>query len=147
MTDVSRSIRPIFSLLVLLACSLAVQAVAQESDESASPEAAADVPRVAEAAVCVGVEDRAPVGAAESFPADTERLYCFTDVRDAGGSTVVHAWIHEGTTRARVELEVGGDRWRTWSTKQILPDWTGSWQVKVMTADGAVLETLDFTVE
>ena len=110
-------------------------------------EASGDGPRLAEAAVCLSVEERAPVGADDTFPAGTERLFCFTDVRGAEGETIVHVWIHEGTTRARVELDIGADRWRTWSSKRLLPSWTGSWEVKVMTAAGAVLETLAFTVE
>lgn len=124
---------------------LAVVGVVPAFAQDAEP--APEGPSVAEAAVCTAVEDRAPVGAAETFPAGTEQLMCFTDLRNAGGQTIIHAWIHDGTTRARVELEVGGDRWRTWSSKKLLPEWTGAWQVKVMTADGAVLETLDFTVE
>lgn len=128
--------------VLVTALAFAGPVLAQDAAESA-PEG----PHVAASAVCTSVEDREPVGAATSFPAGTESLVCFTDLRDAADQTVVHVWIHEGTTRARVELKVGGDRWRTWSTKKLLPEWTGSWQVKVMTADGAVLETLDFTVE
>jgi hypothetical protein len=117
-------------------------ALAQEGAE-----AEVDGATVAESAICTQVEDRVPVGAAETFPATVDRLFCFTDLRGAAGTTVSHVWIHEGTTRARVDLEVRGDRWRTWSSKQILPEWTGSWEVKVLTAEGAVLHTLSFTVE
>jgi len=131
----------------ILTGALALVAFTAASTKAQDAAPAPESPSVAEAAVCTAVEDRAPVGAAESFPAGTEQLVCFTDLRDAAGQTIVHTWIHEGTTRARVELEVGGDRWRTWSSKKLLPEWTGSWQVKVMTANGAVLETLDFTVE
>lgn len=145
MNDVTRAIRRtvLFSLVALLAAGGTTRA----QDAPAETEETPAGPRVAEAAVCTAIEERAPVGAGTTFPAGTERLFCFSDLRDASGLTVVHTWIHEGTTRARVELEVGGDRWRTWSSKQLLPEWTGSWQVKIMTADGAVLETLDFTVE
>lgn len=101
---------------------------------------------VDEAAVCLEVVDREPVGTAERFAADVGTLACFTRITGGGGQVVVHAWIHEGTTRARVELEVGSDSWRTWSTKQILPSWTGSWEVKIMTPDGQVLKTVPFTV-
>ena len=138
-----RTLRPLSVVLLLL---LVVPALAQQDTPPEPPEQP-EGPYVAEAAVALRVENREPVGAAETFPAGTERLVCFTDVRDAAGRTLVHAWIHEGTTRARVELEIGGDRWRTWSAKNLLPEWTGQWQVKVMTADGAVLETISFTVE
>jgi hypothetical protein len=72
--------------------------------------------------------------------------YCFTQIAGASGKTIIHAWIHEGTTRARVELKIGSPMWRTYSSKQLLPGWTGDWQVKILTADGAVLQTIDFRV-
>ena len=117
------------------------------ADPVREPAVGAMAIEVAQAAICTAVEEREPVGVAESFPASIDRLYCFTDLRGAEGETVVHAWIHEGTTRARVELTARADRWRTWSSKQILPAWTGQWEVKVLTAEGAVLHTSSFTVE
>lgn len=120
-------------------------AFAQESGEPA--ESAAAAPTVVRAEVCADVVEREPVQTSTSFSADVGQLYCFTEIRGAEGTTVTHAWIHEGTTRARVELPVRSNRWRTWSSKQILPEWTGAWQVKILDADGVVLETLDFVVE
>jgi hypothetical protein len=102
---------------------------------------------VARAEVCTSIEDREPAGVSNRFDADVDQLYCFTEIRGAEGAVVTHAWIHEGTTRARVELPVRSPRWRTWSSKQILPGWTGDWQVKILDADGVVLETLEFVVE
>jgi hypothetical protein len=139
-----RSVPSTLALCVLILLTAVARPVgAQEEAQEAAPQG----PRIAEAAVCRAVEDRAPVDAGDTFAADTERLFCFTDVRGAEGETIVHVWIHEGTTRARVELEIGADRWRTWSSKRLLPSWTGAWEVKVMTEAGAVLETLAFTVE
>ena len=113
---------------------------------SAQEEAPATGPRVDQAVICTGVEDRQPVGADTRFPAGVERLYCWTRLADLDGKTVVHAWIHEGVTRARVELRVGSPMWRTYSSKQIRPEWTGKWEVKVMTQEGRVLSTLGFEV-
>jgi hypothetical protein len=36
--------------------------------------------------------------------------------------------------------------WRTWSTKQIEPEWTGEWTVRIEDAEGRVLDTLRFTI-
>lgn len=119
---------------------------AQEAPGS-SPETPAPPSPVFRAEVCTAVTEREPVGSATRFVADVGQLYCFTEIRGADGTSVTHAWIHEGTTRARVELPVRSARWRTWSSKQILPEWTGSWQVKILDADGVVLETLEFVVE
>ncbi len=132
-------------------------AIAQDADSSAvdrsQPAPSASVPdsltlSVEEAVVCLSVdkENRKPVGAGDRFPSDVGHLTCFTRIKGGKGGEVVHAWIHEGHTRARVPLKIGSDSWRTWSTKRILPSWTGHWEVKVMTPDGMVLRSISFTV-
>ena len=125
--------------LVCLVLAGVSPARSQEQDAPPSP--------VERAVVCTDVVEREPVGAAESFPGDVSRLFCFTEIRGLEGTTITHAWIHDGKTRARVELPVRSNRWRTWSTKKISPAWTGHWQVKVLDADGIVLSTQDFVVE
>ena len=62
-------------------------------------------------------------------------------------TTVTHAWYHEGKTMARVDLTVGSENWRTWSSKSYLPSWTGSWEVKVLDTDGMVLGAAEFEVK
>lgn len=131
-------------VMLILVLSLGLMAPVAGAQENEAP---ADGPRVDAAAICLGVEDHQPVGEASVFSADVDRLYCWTRLADLEGQTVVHAWIHEGTTRARVSLRVGSPMWRTYSSKRILPSWTGDWEVKVMTQDGQVLSTLAFQVE
>jgi hypothetical protein len=48
---------------------------------------------------------------------------------------------------AHVELTVGSPDWRTVSSKSLLPDWTGEWEVRVLDAAGNLLRTESFTVE
>jgi hypothetical protein len=100
----------------------------------------------ATAVICTEVTDRAPVGAAEKFPATVGRLMCFSEVKGATGK-VVHVWLHGDKEMASVELNIGGDRWRTWSSKNIMPDWKGAWKVEVRDEAGAVLATAAFTIE
>jgi len=97
------------------------------------------------AVVCTGVEDRTPVGAADSFPASVGSLYCFSEVRGGDGK-VVHVWIHDGAELAKIELRVQGERWRTWSKKRIDPSASGAWRVEVRSEDGAVLATATFEI-
>lgn len=104
-------------------------------------------PRVGASAICRAVDDHQPVDEGTTFGSDVERLSCWTRILDAKDKTIVHAWIHEGVTRARVELRIGSPSWRTYSTKKILPSWTGAWEVKIMTLEGLVLETITFHVE
>jgi hypothetical protein len=37
--------------------------------------------------------------------------------------------------------------WRTWSSKTLLPEWTGEWMVEVLTSDGTPLESVIFFVQ
>jgi hypothetical protein len=91
---------------------------------------------------------RAILGEAASFPAGDGRIYCLTRVHGMSPpTTVTHAWYHEGKTRARVDLNIGSENWRTWSYKTMLPAWTGYWEVKVLDEDGMVLGSAGFEVE
>jgi hypothetical protein len=104
--------------------------------------------RVERAAVARSVENREPVGEAASFPADVGSLSCFSKIVGAGEETeIYHVWRHGPTERAKVKLTVRGSSWRTWSTKRILPGWTGAWTVEIQDAQGNVLESVPFTVE
>jgi len=100
----------------------------------------------ATAVVCTEVANRAPVGAADRFPATVGKLVCFSEVRGASGK-VVHVWFRGDKEMLRVDLAVGGERWRTWSVKKIIPEWTGAWRVEVRAEDGTVLATTSFAVE
>ncbi len=103
---------------------------------------------VQQAVIATGVEAREPVGEAASFPADVGELVFFTRVLGATGETEIeHTWFHGQQERARVRLPVRDSPWRTWSTKKIAPDWTGTWSVEVRDAEGRLLDTLTFTIE
>lgn len=92
-------------------------------------------------------EIRGIVGAGELFAPDVERVFCLTRVEGlADDTTITHAWYHEGVTRARVDLPVRSSNWRTWSSKLILPGWTGVWEVKVLDSGGTVLASASFEI-
>lgn len=112
-------------------------------------DAAGDTARldVAGAVITTGVQDRMPTDTLSSVPADVGRVYLWTRVTGARGETrVAHVWYHGDRQRARVELRVASPDWRTWSSKEIVPSWTGDWRVEVVGPDGRVLETASFTV-
>jgi len=93
-------------------------------------------------------ETRSLIGTATTFPAGVERLWCRTRV--LGGSdptTITHVWYRDGKTMARVELDIRSGDWRTVSSKLLLPDWTGLWEVKVLDATGTILRSESVTVE
>ena len=112
-------------------------------------EAAEETPsaQVAQMAICRSVENREPLGAAESFDASVGKLYCFTNI--VGAQTpieITHAWYFGDTERAMVSLLVRSPNWRTYSSKNIMPQEVGQWRVDVIGPEGEVLKTQTFTV-
>ncbi len=102
---------------------------------------------VAESAIATQVADRQPVDNVTTVPPDVGRVYCWTRIAGAQGEVeIVHVWYRGDTEMARVPLRVASNNWRTWSSKNIEPSWTGQWRVDVEAPDGTVLESMSFTV-
>src|SRR3954471_21098574 len=100
----------------------------------------------AEAAIAKSVASGMPVDTAASFAADVGTVVCWSRISGAAaGSKVTHVWIHNPDT-PRVELNIGGSPWRTYSRKTIGSDGAGDWKVEVLDADGKVLSTKNFKI-
>ena len=91
--------------------------------------------------VAAAIEEREPVGSLDSLSTTTEQVYFFTEIVGLEDHTVTHRWLHGGEVRAEVPIAVGGPRWRAYSSKKMLPAWTGEWVVEVEDADGSILGT------
>ena len=99
-------------------------------------------------AVATGISDREPIDEGAVFSPALERIYYFTEIQSQRPSTeITHVWYYGDREMARVTLPVDGPRWRTWSSKQILPEWTGQWMVEAVTSDGTVVASQTFSVE
>ena len=94
-----------------------------------------------------GVIDREPVDGLRRIGNDTRQVYFYTELLGLAESTVVHRWEFNEQVMAEVPFQVGADRWRVWSSKQLDPLWRGLWKVTVIGADGVVLtsETFRYT--
>jgi len=93
-------------------------------------------------------ENRELVGKSASFAAGIEKIFCLSRIQGLEAPTsVTHVWYRDGKTMARVDLNVGSGYWRTWSSKRLLPDWTGRWEVKILDSDGRVLGSGSFEVK
>lgn len=102
---------------------------------------------VEESAIALDVIDRMPVGSDSTFVASVGRVFCWTRVAGAEGEVAIHhVWFHGDQEMADTELRIGGSPWRTWSSKAIVPEWTGAWRVEVRDSAGNVIETIRFTV-
>lgn len=121
------------SLLGLFTLLMATVAAAQDSTIT-----------VKRGVVCTGVVDREPVGEASAFADSITSLYCFTELDGALGQ-VVHAWYHGDKMMFEKVLNKGREgRWRTWSQKNLVKEWTGAWRVDIKDTSGNVLKSMSF---
>jgi len=106
--------------------------------------AVAQAPTV-EAEVATAIVDRMPEGSGQAFAADVGEVHAWMRITGAEGATIHHVWIH-GEDEWSVPLTIGSTSWRTWSSKQIPPEWAGEWRVEIRDDTGNLLEALSFTV-
>ena len=91
---------------------------------------------VARAMFTTGIVDREPVDDLATVPNTEDRIYFFTDLRNLEGQIVTHRWEYNNKVMAEVTFQVGGPRWRVFSSKNLLPHWTGHWTVIVSDENG-----------
>jgi hypothetical protein len=98
--------------------------------------------------VGTGVENGEPVGAAETFPASTEKVYCFLEAADIAKDTEVSfVWWYGEKEMLKTTLPLkAGSKWRTYANKN-LRGMKGEWKVEVRSLDGKVLKDVKFKVE
>jgi len=132
------ALRPRTSRLLALLAVLALPAAwppatALEAGEGNPPG------RVARSQFTSAVREREPVDRVQVLTNDRRRIYFFTELHGLAGQTVTHRWAWRGRVMAEVRFPVGGPRWRVWSSKRLLPSWTGTWEVSVLDGQGRVL--------
>jgi hypothetical protein len=124
-----------------------VLVAARVSAQDAAPQqAGAPKAPAAEAAVGTSVENRALVGASESFPASAGRLACFARITDAADTEVEFVWYKGDAEQARVKQMVKTNPYRTWSTKTLPADAAGDWRCDVVQGE-KVLHSVKFKVQ
>lgn len=99
---------------------------------------------VARAQFTTGIDDREPVDSISQIGTAHDRVTFFSELRDLEGHTVTHRWTHDGETQATINFNVGGPRWRVWSSKDLLVDWEGTWSVEVVDDAGRLHGTWSF---
>lgn len=85
------------------------------------------------------VVDREPTDQIDTLTTETNAIYFFTEISNMEGKTVTHRWIFDGQTRAEVSFEIGGPRWRVYSSKKLTHEWVGTWTVEVVDGEGTPL--------
>ena len=98
--------------------------------------------------VGMGVENSEPVSVAETFPASTERVYCFLEAADIAKDTEVSfVWSYGDKEMLKTILPLkAGPKWRTYANKN-LRGLKGDWKVEIKDSEGKVLKDVKFKVE
>jgi hypothetical protein len=113
-----------------------VNAQAADQQQSAAPAAPSTTGTIARAAFTTAVENR-----------DHNQIYYFTELKDMEGEQVTHRWEYNGKVMAEVPFQVGGPRWRVFSSKNLDSDWKGEWKVSVIDSHGGTLGVNTFSYE
>ncbi|WP_339719635.1 DUF2914 domain-containing protein [uncultured Paraglaciecola sp.] len=86
-----------------------------------------------------GIENREPTddleGSVWGQVDEMKRVYFFTQVTGLANQQIIHRWLYQGEEKAAVTLNIGGDNWRTYSSKSLPHYWQGKWQVQVWQGD------------
>jgi hypothetical protein len=99
--------------------------------------------QVADAKLGKGVQDRAITEEASTF-AVNDKVYLVLKLTGGPSDPIKIAW-KVGDSSDNVALKVGGNPWRTWSSKTAWK--AGDWTVTISDASGQVLKELTFKVQ
>lgn len=134
------------ALLVGLLPAVTLAAMAVSAQQAAAP--AASGLTISRMEIASDVQNREPVGAAASFPAAQERVYCFLEFTDvAQEASVSVVWTLGMNEMARVPLTIKAySKYRTWAYKTIA-GMKGDWKVEIVDGAGNVLKSAAFKIE
>ena len=100
---------------------------------------------VSRAMFTIGVDNREPVIMVDSIDSGSyTSISFFTELKDLTGHTITHQWTFNDEVMFEKTFEVKGPRWRVWTSKTLIPSWTGAWTVNVLDDDRSVLESKSF---
>ena len=127
----------------------AAQPTAAPAATPAQPAAAApqSTGTVARAQFTSAVENREPVDKVSSLLNDKNRVYFFSEIKDAPNQKITHRWEYNGKVMSEMNFDIGSERWRVFSSKNLDPSWTGEWKVSVLDQTGSTLGASTFTYE
>ena len=103
---------------------------------------------VARFVVGTGIDEKEPVGVAKSFPASTEKVFCYLEATGIAKDTKISfVWIYKQKEMLKTTMTLkSGDKWRTYSNKN-LRGLKGDWEVQLISSTGAVIKDVKFKVE
>lgn len=100
---------------------------------------------VSRAVFATGIDNREPVSTVDSLDSSELRsVSFFTELHDMAGHTVTHQWTHQDKVMFEKTFEVKADRWRVWTSKTLIPAWSGTWTVNVLDDERTLLTSKSF---
>lgn len=96
-----------------------------------------------------GVRANEPVGSIAEIAEDSRvagllKVYAFADVKNLRGETLHYRWLRDNAVAADIEIEVGSERWRSYTSKYLNAQMRGAWRVELRDADGQILASTAF---
>lgn len=100
---------------------------------------------VTRAIFTIGIDNREPVSQVDSVNSNSyTEISFFTELTGLQGHTITHQWTYNDKIIFEKSFEVNGARWRVWTSKTFLPEWSGTWTVNVLDTDRSVLDSESF---
>ena len=109
--------------------------------------AATDGIRITELAVTTKIAKGNPIDLVRRISSSSVKsLYCFTRLTAPPDTdtTIKHVWYNGEEKVGEYVLPVKGEKWRTYSKKNIQKGWSGEWRVEVLDSDGKLMKTIKF---
>jgi hypothetical protein len=92
-----------------------------------------------------GIDNREPVAIVDSIDSTSSNsISFFTEITNMSGQTITHQWTHLDKIMFEKTFEVKAERWRVWTSKTLIPNWTGTWTVHVLDAERELLTSKSF---
>jgi hypothetical protein len=108
------------------------------------------MPSVKRFLLAKSVSNREPKGELNeiSFTADgSAAVWVYSELIDRKGSRLKYVWLHGGKRIVTVPVNVGGNRWRSYSSKVINQSMRGAWRVELQDGKGRLMASADFFVK
>ena len=100
---------------------------------------------VSRALFTIGIDNHEPVLSVDSINSGSyTSISFFTELNELDGHTITHQWRFNDKVMFEKTFEVKGARWRVWTSKTLIPSWTGMWTVNVLDDDRSVLTSSSF---
>ena len=100
---------------------------------------------ISRALFTTGIDDHEPVSMIVSIDSKTSNsISFFTEINNMSGQTVTHQWTHHDKVMFEKTFEVKAARWRVWTSKTLIPSWTGTWTVNVLDNERTLLASKSF---